>query len=251
LGKLDKHLDKEQESGRGVYDGFLGFLQKAAYETIEKAPHKYDTLRKCVSLWNYFVWPLIEKRGPNELGYLGYRLAMFVFKATQEVFIMGTSGAYLNAFRTLRFIFEMLVQAHALEGKYPSDISETDKFALVISELRKRDNGKTSSFTTDMIYELKGFNDKEKKNLKELYGLLSMYSHPTRKQMETPFGKRAIFAFDKDEFEKLVETTVKVTDLMIVMTILAEPSLANEVDAYTRADIEELDMCLTRGRLAI
>lgn len=243
-------LGRPDEYRRGVYDGFLGFLRNAAYETIEKAPDECDKLAKCIHFWIDFVFPRIKKRGGNEMGYLEYRLKIFVFKAMDEIYIMGISGAYLNAFRTLRFIFEMLVQARALEGKYPSNISEKDKLEFVLSKLKEIDKEKRS-FKMSMISELRGFNDEEKRDLKGLYALLSMYSHPTRKQMETPFGKRAIFAFDKDEFEKLVETTVKVTDLMIVMTVMTAPSLANEVDDYVRADIEELDMRLSRSRLAI
>jgi len=234
---------------RKVIDEFVfEHLRETAYETLEKAPNTFGVLVDCINFWIDVALPYAKKRSIQELGYLGYRLVFFTYKEMHQAFISIICGAYLDAMRTLRFIFEMLVQAYVLEKKFDRT-PEKERLARILVALQEMDRHH-ESFKIRMIGQMDGFNKKEKRRLKRLYGLLSEFSHPTFEHFEIEPATVVLFSFDANELEKAVKAMIRITDLMTAIAIQKDPDLARELNQYARQDIEDFDMVLSRNRLA-
>lgn len=234
---------------RKVVDEFVfEYLRETAYETLQKAPNTFDVLVDCINFWIDVALPYAKKRSIGELGYLGYKLVFFTYKEMHQAFISIICGAYLDAMRTLRFIFEMLVQAYVLERAFEST-PEKERLGKILVALQEMDR-RHESFKTRMIDQMDGFNNKEKVRLKKLYSILSEFSHPTFKQFEIEPATAVLFSFDANELEKAVEAMIGITDLMTAIAIQKDPELARELSQYARQDIEDFDMVLAKNRLA-
>lgn len=234
---------------RKVVDEFVfKYLRETAYETLQKAPNMFDVLVDCLNFWIDVALPYAKKRSIEELGYLGYKLVFFTYKEMNQAFISIICGAYLDAMRTLRFIFEMLVQAYVLERAF-ENIPEKERLGKILIVLQEMDR-RHESFKMRMIDQMSDFNDKEKKRLKKLYSVLSEFSHPTLKQFEIEPVTAVLFSFDANELEKAVEAMIGITDLMTTIAIQKDPELVKELNQYARQDIEDFGMILVKNRLA-
>lgn len=239
-------MSDEVKWRRDYVDFFLDSFRRTAYESLQKAPDEYDILARCMHLWTDITFPLLREKRYEEIRYFGSRLLTFTFKGLIEAFVMGISGAYLNAFRTLRFIFEMLVQGHYLESS-STGISEKDRLAYILSSLQEIDR-KKRSFKSRMIKKLPDVTEKEKEEMQQLYSFLSEYTHPTLKNFHVHTA--ASFIFNYDALRKIVEAMVRIVDLMIMLAMLEDPMLAKKLDELARNDIEELNMRLSQNRLS-
>jgi len=99
------------------------------------------------------------------------------------------------------------------------------------------------SFRSNLIDEMLGFNEAEKRKLRELYDHLSEFTHPsiTHLELEMPTP----FAFDSDLLKLCVISMVELTDLMTSIALERTPEISEKAGIYFKKTTEELGMQMT------
>jgi len=225
---------------RKLLGSMLSELRSVGFETITKS-ERFDDLVECYNYWIDTILQLSDT-APS---ILDIRWIMFLHKEFQQAIISTMCGSYLDAMRTLRFMFELLVQSYALETKF-KDLQAGNRYNLVLEGLEQM-RKQRRSFGSNLIEEMEGFSEMEKQKLRELYDHLSEFTHPsiTHFELELP----PTFAFDPLALDLCVGSIVKVTDLMTAIAIERSPQISEKAGIYFKKTAEELRMQMTVTRL--
>lgn len=118
------------------------------------------------------------------------------------------SGAYHTAIRELRYIFEYILQAYYIDMNHSDSNIECK---LEIMKEMKLLHGNR------LIEELKIENEDM---LKKLYSNLSVFVHPSYKELSTgEFGSRIAFGFDEELYNVCRELTNRTIDAIFYITL--------------------------------
>lgn len=246
LGKGDRSLLitfkewRKRRRQKRLLVSMLNELKSVGFETIAKSK-RFDDLVECYNYWIDTI-PQLSDTAPS---ILDMRWIMFLHREFEQAIISTMCGSYLDAMRTLRFIFELLVQSYALECRF-KDLEANERYNRVLEGLEQM-RKERRSFRSNFIDEMLGFTEMEKRKLRELYDRLSDFTHPsiTHFELELP----PTFAFDLRALELCVTSMVDVTDLMTAMALERTPEASEKAGIYFRKTAEELGMQMTVGRL--
>jgi len=225
---------------RRLLVSMLDELRSVGFETIATS-ERFDDLVECYNYWIDTI-PRLSDTAPS---ILDFRWIMFLHKEFMQAIISTMCGSYLDAMRTLRFVFELLVQSYALETRF-RDLEVSERYDRVLEELEQM-RKERRSFRSNLIDEMVGFHETEKRKLKGLYDRLSEFTHPsiTHLELEMP----PTFAFDSHVLKLCVISMVEVTDLMTAIALERTPQISEKAGIYFKKTAEELDMQMTVGRL--
>jgi hypothetical protein len=204
----------------------LSYIRKVASETIKNSQEGVTDFVECMNFWIDIIQPII-KEYPKGISLLDVRWGALLYK---ELILAGDSaifGAYLDSIRTLRAIFEMLVQTYVLEVECQIP-REQDRFSYILSELVNLDD-KGETFKVKMIDRMLGFSDVERKNLKKLYHELSMYAHPSATQLDLESATEPPIGYNGSDFQLCIKLMLEVTDLMVAIAIELRPEIAKSL----------------------
>lgn len=131
-------------------------------------------------------------------------------------------GQYYSTLRELRFLLEFIMKAYYLDKTYPEN---TIEFKMEKDKEKKLIGGRLIEkldFASDVKYRL--FN---------LYGELSGYIHPSKEELaQFLAGKVDIhitFAFNEDMFNKCVDLTNKVYDMIFYIMLNRFPEISQNI----------------------
>ena len=145
----------------------------------------------------------------------------------------------------------MLVQTYVLESECHIP-REQERFSFVLTELSRLDEN-YETFKVRMIDRMQGFAPEERERLRLLYHELSLYAHPSLKQMDLDSIPVPPLDFEKPDFELCVRLMLEVTDLMVAVAIELSPGVATILIEWldrtaSWKQMELWRMCMTLGR---
>ena len=231
---------RKRRRQRRLLASMLNDFKSVGFETIAKS-ERFDDLVECYNYWIDTI-PRLSDTAPS---ILDLRWIMFLHKEFMQAIISTMCGSYLDAMRTLRYMFELLVQSYALETRF-KDLEVSQRYHRVVEELEQM-RKERRSFRSNLIDEMLEFNEAEKRKLRELYDHLSEFTHPsiTHLELEMP----PTFAFDSDLLKLCVISMVELTDLMTSIALERTPEISEKAGVYFKKTAEELGMQMTAGRL--
>jgi len=208
---------------RNLIEQQLGFMKEIGYETIEKAPKGVGEIVECFNFWIDTIQPMLTDYAKG-MTLSDIRWGAVLYKELNWAGHSAIFRAYLDCLRTLRGIFEMLVQTHILE-KNCQIPREQDRFSFILSRLWELDES-YQTFRVGMVDRMPGFDHEEQVRLRNLYHELSLYSHPSGRQLDLESAPVPLLDFKKADFELCTRLMLDVTDLMVAVAIELCPEIS-------------------------
>ena len=122
-------------------------------------------------------------------------------------------GAYENAVRELRFWFEVILQAYLVDHRGG------------ITRL----SGNVEKITGSRLIKECNFKNQYNLRLKQLYGELCKFVHPTRQELNLDSSDpRVTFQYDEESFERNRELHTKTYDAILFIVMASFPEAAKD-----------------------
>jgi len=224
-------------------------LKETAYQTMEKNEKETVTLYECIDFWVDTIRPIMDKWKTSEYEYLAIQWMSFLYKELNQVLISSLGGAYLDAVRTLRSIFETLIHVYSLELRHV-DKPRNERWNALSVELDRMEK-KRKTFTSKFINELPGFSAGEKSHLHKLYEELSSYTHPSIRHLEMGPPTSILFNYDPEMLRVCAQLSAAVTDLMFAVALQLESKFRDGLNEATKCWMKKLGMDFSLARLEI
>lgn len=178
---------KEDNTRNALEEILRIVVNKPILETEERNKDAVDKLWWVHNLWIDTV--TVPKK--EDLSDLTYLWMTALQKELMWAIISTLSCSYASSLMTIRGIFEILIKSSTHEGSIGKRIDEIDFFE-----------------------------ESEKKELKELWGDLSGWTHPYEKWIKEIDGEiLMLFRYDKSMCEECVDYLLRVCDLMMVIAM--------------------------------
>jgi len=205
--------DKSKELSESPFEFLYKIFRNVESETRAKTGDRYFVWSEHYDNWIDIIQPLLKIAPRNSLLIIRFvefnRIMLWIQNCVY-------CGQYYSALRELRFLLEFILKALYLDQKY-----QNEKIESRIQE-EEQLQGRRLISKLDL-------SDEQKNKLKSLYGRLSEYTHPTKKELaQLLAGKVDIhttFAFNEAMFNKCVENTNEVVDsiFFIILDQFHEP----------------------------
>jgi hypothetical protein len=235
------------------------FLLSGMFRHTEKTTMKADQelfgiVTDHLQSWIDPIIVLIRRYPLRKWGIVGFTFGELFADLNLTVFSI-VGGAYFNAARTMRSVFEYMTNAAYLAEKfpaYPGLIFDTmqqgirgSEFDKVIRERLEEEFGFTkeqldeiTGFKTRMVRRLAFATDQEKVHLFETYSHLSRLTHPSpsqlRKYSEDAY-RGVTFFYDPPFFRECAALFDEVMDLVISVLITAFPDIKHDLKSQKYA----------------
>lgn len=222
----------------------LDIYKEVEKETYEKTEKEYFTWTEHYNTWIDIIQPILIKLPPQN------SLLIFRFMEFNKNLLWIQTcvfcGQYYPAIRELRYALESVLKAYYLDKRYPN--SEVKFKVEKGDELRNKKNRRLIGGT--LINEL-NFDGNHKSKLNGLYHELCKYAHPTKDEFKYALSGEMdlymTFSFNQTLFNKCVELTNKVTDVIFFVTFCRFPSIIPEIknDKILKESLKELNCNLS------
>lgn len=225
--------------------GMLRHNEKAA---IKSNREQFDIVADHLQNWIDPIRALIKRYPLEKWGMVGYTFGELFADLMLVVFSIA-GGAYFNAARTMRSIFESMVPASYIAENYPwypglvydtmkQGVSE-EKFDQYVKNrlkhefsLPEEEQERITGFKYAMIGQVRFLTEDEKSGLFELYSQLSKLVHPTplklRKHTEDAF-LGVTFFYDRDLFNQCAKFMDGTMDLVLAVLITSFPQIVSDL----------------------
>ncbi len=211
--------------------------------TYKKNRKNFEIILDHSNNWIDPVRSLIAAYPLEEWGLVGYRFAESFADILLAIFETA-GGAYFSAARTLRSLFESIVQAAYVDSRYPrlpeiinegilqriSDEQEFDAFVrrtlVEVYSLSGSDLQFLTGFKFAIIDQLDFLNEEERSYFKKIYSELSKIVHPTPRQVRMfikDAGYGVTFFYDEQFSNKCITLADGVMDAILAILIHSYP----------------------------
>ena len=215
---------------------------------VERNREQFGIVADHLQNWIDPIRALISKYPLKNWGIVGYTFGELFADLMLAVFSIA-SGAYFNAARTMRSVFESMVHAAYVGERYPwypelvyetmkEEIAEEVFDRRVRERLRNEiglsaeEQERITGFKYAMIDDLQFVTVEEKKRLHRLYSHLSQLVHPSplRLKKYTEDAARGVtFFYDGDFFNECVRLMDETMDLLISVLLVSFPETKSEL----------------------
>lgn len=214
----------------------------AAKKTKEETGEKYETWIKHALIDMNITKAISETTSIDEIfdSFIVFRIAE-LHNLIAWIWKCVLCGAYHQAIRELRYVFDSMLQAFYLDDKYP-DANKSHKLVT----LKKIDSTLFGRRLIDRIPL------EPNKKLKKMYSDLSKYVHPTHKELSPIFKKglffeRILFMFQQDFFNECQKLTNRTLDAVYYIILNRFPDARTEIKKHTPTinSLKELGCTMT------
>ncbi len=227
---------------------FSEMFRKNEIVTIKKKEKQFGIVADHLQNWIDPMLFLTKKYPLTNWGILGFTFGELFSDLNLVVFSIA-GGSYFNAARTMRSIYESIVNAAYVAEKYywfpaliyeamEEHISEEIFHDHIKCKLKKEFNlsneeiKKITGFKYGMVNELKFLTSDEKDCVFKLYSQLSQLVHPSplklKKYTEDAF-RGTTFFYDKNFFTQCAKLMDDLIDLVLAVLIFSFPEIKSDI----------------------
>jgi len=222
--------------------------------TVRSDEELYGIATDHLQNWIDPIRALAKKYPLRNWGMVGYTFGELFADMMLAVFSM-VGGAYFNAARTMRSVFEYMVHASYVNQEFPSypglvydtmqEETADEEFGGRVRERLRTEFGfcdteldQLTGFKSRMIYNLKFLTPEERACLHRTYSQLSELVHPSPLQLKKYTGDAFLgvtFFYDRNLFRKCVRLMDAVMDLVLSVLLISFPEIATDLKSQKYA----------------